>query len=149
MSTNQQQDADKILRDLFSHLKTESPSDGFTQLVMARVAPESVQVETVEPFKINGRIWLAIFVSVVFFSLLFFTSDIPAFDVLNGYLDFGWVTDFTLSDRVVLFFQQMIAGFEGIKLNYILIPLMALLGLIGIDRIVNRKTGTSTFFSMM
>lgn len=149
MSTNQQQDADKILRELFSHLKTESPSEDFTRFVMAKVAPETIHAESVEPFKISGRIWLALFVSVVFFSLLFFTSDIPAFDVLNRYLDFSWMAGFTLSDQVVVFFQQMVAGFEGIKLNYILIPLMALLGLIGIDRIVNRKTGTSTFFSFM
>ncbi|PKP21382.1 MAG: hypothetical protein CVU06_10065 [Bacteroidetes bacterium HGW-Bacteroidetes-22] len=149
MSLQQQLDADKILHDLFANLKTESPSEDFTRRLMTRISPEFIHQESIEPFKISGRIWLAIFVSVVFFSLLFFTSDIPAFDFLNKYLDFRWLADFTISDRSTLFFQKMVSSIEGIKLNYILIPFMALLGLIGIDRVINHKAGNTTFFTFL
>lgn len=149
MSIQEQHDADKILRDLFAHLKTESPSQDFTTRLMTRISPEFIHLESIEPFKISGRIWLAIFVSVVFFSLLFFTSDIPAFDFINKYLDFHWLANFTISDRSAIFFQKMISSIEGVRLSYVLIPILALLGLMGIDRVINHKAGNTTFFTIL
>lgn len=149
MSLQEQHDADKILHDLFAHLKTESPSEDFTTRLMTKISPEFIHIESVEPFKISGRIWLAIFVSVVFFSLLFFTSDIPAFDFLNKYLDFKWLADFSISDRSAIFFQKMVTSIESVKLTYILIPIISLLGLMGIDRAINHRTGSSTFFTIL
>lgn len=148
MNTHEQYQTDQILHDLFSNLRTESPADDFTARVMSKITPEFVQVETV-PARISGRIWLAIFFSLAFFSLLFFTSDIPAFDFLNRYLDFSWLSNFTLSDRTAIFLQKLWAAFEGIKLYYILIPAIALLGLIGIDHTLNRRTRSTTFFSVL
>jgi len=149
MNTQEQYQTDQILHDLFSTLRTESPAGDFTSRVMSRIAPELVQVESVGPVRISGRIWLAVFFSLVFFSLLFFTSDIPAFDFLNRYLDFSWLSDFTISDRSAIFLQKLWTGLEGIKINYILIPVIALSGLIGIDYTLNHKSRSTTFFSIL
>lgn len=149
MSKNVQYQTDKMLQDLFSTMKLDSPSSDFTDRVMARISPEFANEQVSEPEAVSSRIWLAILFSVLFFSLLFFTSDIPAFDFLNRFLDFRWFTDFTLSDRLAHFLQKVWIGFDSVRVSYVVIPFTVLLGWVGIDLLVNRKTGSSAFFPVL
>lgn len=149
MNTYDPHQTDAMLREIFSTMKLDSPSNDFSARVMAQIAPEYAKDEVVDQSDVKKRMWLAIAFSILFFSLLFFTSDIPAFDIFNRFLDFKWFTDFTISDSATQFIQRVWLVISNIRLSYVMIPLIALAMLAGVDYLLNNKTRESSFFTLL
>ncbi len=75
--------SDDLLREVFSKIPSESPSEDFTQKVMDQIARENVEKLSINAnFNLGFRTLLALALTIGFFGILIFTSDFSFMDYI-------------------------------------------------------------------
>jgi hypothetical protein len=99
MQTDREMENKERLIGYLKELPMEKPSDDFKLQVMNRVRLEPVYTKMVYLPLISRQVWWSVFVGFVllFFSVLFYFSFLPADSTMNGLiifekLDLAWIT---------------------------------------------------------
>ena len=75
--------SDDLLREVFSKIPSESPSEDFTHKVMDQIARENVEKLSINAnFNLVFRTLLALALTIGFFGILIFTSDFSFMDYI-------------------------------------------------------------------